>query len=63
MALWSIMAAPLFLSNDLRNVSDRARRLIQNKGAIAINQDPLGIMGKRVWQVNMEQMTCVQYNH
>ncbi|XP_059150953.1 alpha-N-acetylgalactosaminidase-like [Physella acuta] len=52
MALWSIMAAPLYLSNDLRNVSDRARRLIQNKGAIAINQDPLGIMGKRAWQAN-----------
>ncbi|KAK6976707.1 alpha-N-acetylgalactosaminidase [Biomphalaria glabrata] len=52
MAMWAMMAAPLFLSNDLRNVSDRARNLIQNKGAIEINQDPLGIQGKRVQQAN-----------
>ncbi|KAH9496010.1 hypothetical protein Btru_014898 [Bulinus truncatus] len=48
MAMWAMMASPLFLSNDLRNISDRARSLILNQGAIEINQDPLGIQGKRV---------------
>ncbi|GFR72363.1 alpha-N-acetylgalactosaminidase-like [Elysia marginata] len=50
MAMWAMMAAPLFLSEDLRTVSPEARALIQNPGVIAINQDPLGIMGKRIWQ-------------
>ncbi|XP_059150940.1 alpha-N-acetylgalactosaminidase-like isoform X2 [Physella acuta] len=52
MALWAMMAAPLFLSNDLRTVTPRAKSLILNKGAIAINQDKLGIQGKRIWQIN-----------
>jgi hypothetical protein len=51
MAIWSIMAAPLILSVDLRTISDWARDIILNKNLIAINQDPLGIMGKRILQV------------
>ncbi|KAM9782747.1 alpha-N-acetylgalactosaminidase [Neosynchiropus ocellatus] len=50
MALWCIMGAPLFMSNDLRTISSGARSILQNKLAIAINQDPLGIMGRRVLQ-------------
>lgn len=50
MAMWAMMAAPLFLSEDLRIISPLAKALIQNPGVIAINQDRLGIMGKRVWQ-------------
>lgn len=48
MALWSIMAAPLFMSNDLRTISSAARSVLQNKAVIAINQDPLGIQGRRL---------------
>jgi len=48
MALWSIMAAPLILSVDLRTISDWARDIILNKNLIAINQDPLGAMGRRI---------------
>jgi len=51
MALWSIMAAPLILSVDLRTISDWARELILNKNLIAINQDPLGAMGRRILKV------------
>jgi alpha-N-acetylgalactosaminidase len=51
MAIWSIMAAPLILSVDLRTISDWARAIILNENLIAINQDPLGIMGKRILQV------------
>jgi alpha-N-acetylgalactosaminidase len=47
MALWSIMAAPLIISVDLRTISNWAREIILNKNLIAINQDPLGIMGKK----------------
>ncbi|XP_016283309.1 alpha-galactosidase A-like [Monodelphis domestica] len=45
MALWAIMAAPLFMSNDLRHISCRSKALLQNKDVIAINQDPLGKQG------------------
>ncbi len=52
MALWSIMAAPLILSVDLRTISDWARDIILNKNLIAINQDPLGAMGRRILKVS-----------
>ncbi|XP_022609136.1 alpha-N-acetylgalactosaminidase-like isoform X2 [Seriola dumerili] len=50
MALWAVMAAPLIMSNDLRNLDNSARAILQNKVAIAINQDPLGIQGRRLLQ-------------
>ncbi|KAK7906918.1 hypothetical protein WMY93_015530 [Mugilogobius chulae] len=50
MALWAIMAAPLFMSNDLRTLNSGARAILQNKMIISINQDPLGIQGKRILQ-------------
>lgn len=51
MALWAIMAAPLIMSNDLRKLDNSARAILQNKVAIAINQDPMGIQGRRLLQV------------
>ena len=52
MALWSIMASPLLMSNDLRTVPADSKALLQNKGAIAINQDALGIEGTRISSVS-----------
>ncbi|XP_038055501.1 alpha-N-acetylgalactosaminidase-like isoform X3 [Patiria miniata] len=48
MAMWSIFAAPLLMSNDLRNIQPVYRDILQNKEVIRINQDPAGKMGKRV---------------
>lgn len=48
MALWTILAAPLFMSTDLRTISDGSRKILQNKLMIKINQDPLGIQGRRI---------------
>ncbi len=48
MALWSILAAPLIMGNDLRNVSADSRAILLNADAIAVNQDPLGQMGLRL---------------
>lgn len=45
MALWAIMAAPLLMSNDLRDICPRSKALLQNKHIIAISQDPLGKQG------------------
>ncbi|XP_054708264.1 alpha-N-acetylgalactosaminidase-like [Uloborus diversus] len=47
--LWAIMASPLLLSNDLRNIKPEFTELLTNKEIIAVNQDPLGMMGKRVY--------------
>jgi len=48
MALWSIMASPLIMSVDLRTIRTDSRALLQNRAAIAINQDPLGVQGRRI---------------
>ncbi|KFM74586.1 Alpha-N-acetylgalactosaminidase, partial [Stegodyphus mimosarum] len=48
-ALWAIMASPLLVSNDLRSLSPGIRELLTNKEIIAVNQDSLGIMGKRIY--------------
>ena len=47
MALWAIMAAPLFMSNDLRDICPRSKGLLQNRHIIAISQDALGKQGYR----------------
>lgn len=55
MAMWAIMAAPLFMSNDLRHISPEAKWLLQNKEVIAINQDPLGKQGYQLFKVQQEK--------
>lgn len=45
MALWSIWAAPLYMSHDLRNTSADALAILTNSEIIEIDQDPLGIAG------------------
>uniref|UniRef100_A0A3B5KNS1 Alpha-galactosidase n=1 Tax=Xiphophorus couchianus TaxID=32473 RepID=A0A3B5KNS1_9TELE len=47
MALWAIMAAPLLMSNDLRDICPRSKELLQNKRIIEISQDSLGRQGHR----------------
>jgi alpha-galactosidase len=47
-SLWSILAAPLMAGNDLRNVGPEIRAILTNKEVLAVNQDPLGIEGRRV---------------
>lgn len=51
MALWTIMAAPLLMSNDLRTIAPDAKEILQNRLMIRINQDPLGIQGRRIVKV------------
>ena len=52
MAMWCIMASPLLMSVDLRTIHPDSKVLLQNKNAIAVNQDPLGIQGKRIKKVS-----------
>jgi len=49
MAIWAILAAPLIMSNDLRNIGDEYKQILLNKDVIAVNQDSLGLQGKRMY--------------
>ena len=51
MALWTVLAAPLFMSTDLRTISAQDIDILQNPLMIKINQDPLGIQGRRILRV------------
>ena len=51
MALWTVLAAPLFMSTDLRTISAQNMDILQNPLMIKINQDPLGIQGRRILKV------------
>ena len=56
MTMWSIMAAPIMISSDVRNMSSETKDLYLNKDMIAINQDSLGVQGHRVSDVNGKQV-------
>ncbi len=47
-SLWCILAAPLMAGNDLRDMKPEIREILTNKEAITIDQDPLGLQGRRV---------------
>lgn len=51
MAMWAIFAAPLLMSVDLRTIRPEYKAILQNQAVIAVNQDPLGIQGKRIYKV------------
>ena len=53
MALWAALASPLFMSVDLRTIRPEMKAILQNKNVIAINQDALGIQGRRVFKVRI----------
>ncbi len=56
MTMWSMMAAPIMISSDVRNMSDETKGLYLNKDMIAINQDSLGVQGHRVSNVDGKQV-------
>lgn len=58
MSLWCIMAAPLILGNDIRNMKQITRDILLNKEVIAINQDSAGIQGTRIKSSNGLEIWC-----
>jgi alpha-galactosidase len=48
-SLWCMLAAPLMAGNDLRKMSEQTRAVLTNKDVIALDQDPLGRQGRRVF--------------
>nr|WP_321375916.1 glycoside hydrolase family 27 protein [uncultured Bacteroides sp.] len=47
-SMWCMLAAPLILGNDIRNMSDETKAIIMNRDVIAIDQDTLGVQGLKV---------------
>ncbi len=49
-SLWCLLAAPLMAGNDVRNMTPAIKAILTNKEVIAVDQDPLGKEGTRVWK-------------
>ena len=47
-SLWAMMAAPLMAGNDIAKMDEATRSILLNKDVIAIDQDRLGVQGRRV---------------
>lgn len=60
LAIWAVLAAPLIMTNDLETVRPEIKELLQNRDVIAIDQDPLGLSGKRILTMkNMQVSLCL----
>ncbi|CAL9243841.1 unnamed protein product [Arabidopsis halleri] len=49
-SIWALAKAPLLIGCDLRSMDNVTFELLSNKEVIAVNQDKLGIQGKKVKQ-------------
>jgi hypothetical protein len=47
-SLWSISKAPLIIGCDVTKISAASLSTLTNPEVIAVNQDPLGVQGKRI---------------
>jgi alpha-galactosidase len=49
-SLWAMMASPLMAGNDIAHMDEVTKSILLNKEVIAIDQDRLGVQGRRVWK-------------
>lgn len=47
-SIWALMKAPLLIGCDLRSMDSVTLSLLNNKEVIAVNQDKLGVQGKKI---------------
>ncbi|EEF43220.1 alpha-galactosidase/alpha-n-acetylgalactosaminidase, putative [Ricinus communis] len=47
-SIWALMKAPLLIGCDVRSASKQTLRILGNKEVIDVNQDPLGIQGRKI---------------
>jgi alpha-galactosidase len=48
-SMWAMLASPLLAGNDLPNMKPEIKAILTNRDVIAIDQDPLGKQGARVY--------------
>jgi len=49
-SLWAMMASPLMAGNDIAHMDDKTKSILLNKEVIAVDQDRLGVQGRRAWK-------------
>jgi alpha-galactosidase len=49
-SFWCLLAAPLIAGNDLKNMPPEIKEILTNKEVIAVDQDSLGMQGRRVFK-------------
>ena len=47
-SMWALLAAPLLAGNDLANMTPNIQEILLNKEVIAVDQDAMGLQGRRV---------------
>ncbi|GMN41163.1 hypothetical protein TIFTF001_010385 [Ficus carica] len=47
--IWALMKAPLLIGCDVRNMTAETFEILSNKEVILVNQDPLGVQGRKVY--------------
>jgi alpha-galactosidase len=47
-SFWALFAAPLMAGNDLEAMTPEIRDILTNREVIAVDQDPLGMQGRKV---------------
>ncbi|XP_010245336.1 PREDICTED: alpha-galactosidase-like [Nelumbo nucifera] len=47
-SIWALMKFPLLIGYDIRTASGETLQILGNKEAIDVNQDPLGVQGRKI---------------
>ncbi|XP_051138453.1 alpha-galactosidase 3-like [Andrographis paniculata] len=47
-SIWALMKAPLLIGCDVRNITLETLEILGNEEVIAVNQDPIGVQGRKV---------------
>jgi alpha-galactosidase len=55
MSLWALMKSPLIMGNNLDKITAQSLSILMNPAVIAINQDPAGHSGQRVWRFDTDK--------
>ncbi|KAL0452661.1 UNVERIFIED_CONTAM: Alpha-galactosidase 3 [Sesamum latifolium] len=48
-SIWALMKAPLLIGCDVRNMTKETLEILSNEEVISVNQDPLGVQGRKVY--------------
>ena len=54
--LWSLLAAPLLMTCDIRDMDADTKRILTNKELITVNQDKLGKQARRIYK-----KSCIEF--
>jgi alpha-galactosidase len=56
MSVWCMACSPLMIGCDVRAMDAETASLLMNREVLAVNQDPLGVPGRRVRQVGQSEI-------